>query len=1530
MDTDTPATLMSQMDLQRLVLTMQQDISAHNSALQELNALKTTILNLQKQNESLTQENERLRQQLNSQQGSTTTQAQPKSAPNATKKTPNNSWTEVIKRSKKVRNPADVTDKHRQAITRGFNLAPEGPKGYTTVYFNRSRRFTRTEVRNNLHLIKADASRIIDVTFPARNIIGVLVHLQYKDNLVSILTKNNINVVEGFDPTDPKHLADPKFKEMSLSKREDAAFDLQINRCAKSLVYLANRRSRLFASVANHFLENGWTTTEYIDSVAPVNNIFGSSGFKKSSGSSDVDIHYTSSSLPDHPLSASNPSSSIPTILNNTIPTTPPPPTALAPVINSASQLTPLTIGLWNARGLRDTTIDDVLRYCQSFSVLFITETWLNRHPIRLPTNWQQFHLPGVTVAGGGRGSRGITCLINPSCPLTAFQTPLPSALQEFALGIQLGRELRLICLYIPPEQADLYTENVSSILNAIPLDHDTIICGDLNARMGSFVGDSSTNNRGRLLQEYCADNQLNVLNCQLAHSTPTFEDRRSGRNVSSIVDYYISNVESLSFASLDTSSPPSSSSISIYSDLSLGSDHKLMSLTFDYHSNEPALAMPATPSPSPRLLWKLSRLQETDVRNLYAQRFTALSQPLLQQLISLVRSPPDTQPPIDTLNSDLTNCIYQALDESVTRQSQRPNFWKKFWTLDLQRLCDHREALYRKYRRCPASLDKAYWWNQHVEAYQKFKQALRRAKQVSWHAFCESLFKQDFSKAMSKIKLIKSRRQRQSGYLHVDGAQAGANAMRDHLATIYAGSNLPTNRPPCPFATHGRHLPYGVPPPQSASHLGGTRLANGDISTLNPHASPFIPSYLSHRTLPHDDSDPTRRVVSASVHNEAFDEIISIDHIIQQIKSLPYRKAPGRDSIRGEMLKPIQKPLATVLSYLFALTYQWSYTPADWRHGNVCSIYKKGPVTEASSFRPISLTSTLRKLFEMCLAPLVLTISPPLDVAQNGFRSARSALDSALSLQDLMKDYQNQHYHWPTVCFLDIKSAYDVVDRRVIWNSLLSANAPMPLVSLLSNLFDDVSISVLNQQCVSQELSLHTGLLQGSTLSPHLFSIFINSLPALLRQAASSSTTRVMSTSPSCAPSPLWSVITPTHATNIAINALLYADDVAILGSAREVKQMLTLAESHSLALGYRWAPAKCAIINPPSSTSSTFVDLTLYGESLPVVNEFVYLGIPFDRKGICTASIVKKCQRGTMASMAQLNSIGCNRSGFPLLFSTKLYASFIRPKLEYGIGIANMRVADFKALEKVQDTCLRMIFGGHRAASTMVFRHMTNLPLMRQRAAILVTQFCLRSQFLPEDGLLILLSDSLPGSSLKRLKKQHMAARALDEVPFANQRHMKQWFLAERQHWHAEFLTKTDMVLIRACRPTIGIDPVMYVPASRPCRSRLIRYRMGWLPGKPRPCACNEDHTSRRHLHECPTLPPTLLLSLPVPPADFTGTIIDHALNLIPSSSSPSNCPPWWSDLCTLLWHFDQLCNPDGDYTTDPVPGQVWASPA
>ncbi|KAG1273855.1 hypothetical protein G6F66_013085 [Rhizopus arrhizus] len=61
----------------------------------------------------------------------------------------------------------------------------------------------------------------------------------------------------------------------------------------------------------------------------------------------------------------------------------------------------------------------------------------------------------------------------------------------------------------------------------------------------------------------------------------------------------------------------------------------------------------------------------------------------------------------------------------------------------------------------------------------------------------------------------------------------------------------------------------------------------------------------------------------------------------------------------------------------------------------------------------------------------------------------------------------------------------------------------------------------------------------------------------------------------------------------------------------------MLDLAQIHSLTLGYKWSPPKCAVLNAPTATSSRYVPMSLYGQDLPTVEEFTYLGVPFDGKG-------------------------------------------------------------------------------------------------------------------------------------------------------------------------------------------------------------------------------------------------------------------------------------------------------------------------
>ncbi|OAD72680.1 hypothetical protein PHYBLDRAFT_168945 [Phycomyces blakesleeanus NRRL 1555(-)] len=85
--------------------------------------------------------------------------------------------------------------------------------------------------------------------------------------------------------------------------------------------------------------------------------------------------------------------------------------------------------------------------------------------------------------------------------------------------------------------------------------------------------------------------------------------------------------------------------------------------------------------------------------------------------------------------------------------------------------------------------------------------------------------------------------------------------------------------------------------------------------------------------------------------------------------------------------------------------------------------------------------------------------------------------------------------------------------------------------------------------------------------------------------------------------------------------------------------------------------------------------------------------------------------------------------------------------------------------------------------------------------------------------------------------------------------------------------------------------------------------------LPGTSKNCPCGTDHISRRHLAVCSLVPAHLLVCLPIP-SDQNCNPIDFAITALPNSSQ-APCPSYWVALLTILWHFDKLCNPDGDYT-------------
>ncbi|KAG1366054.1 hypothetical protein G6F61_013358 [Rhizopus arrhizus] len=122
------------------------------------------------------------------------------------------SWATVVSRSAKNKL------RRRAAAARGFQPV-SGEQGFEYVYIPRSRRMTYTEARRRLSRLGVDSWRILDVCYPAHSVVGLLVHLQYKPALLSLLEKAKIPTLDTFDPLDPANLADPKFDSVSAEER---------------------------------------------------------------------------------------------------------------------------------------------------------------------------------------------------------------------------------------------------------------------------------------------------------------------------------------------------------------------------------------------------------------------------------------------------------------------------------------------------------------------------------------------------------------------------------------------------------------------------------------------------------------------------------------------------------------------------------------------------------------------------------------------------------------------------------------------------------------------------------------------------------------------------------------------------------------------------------------------------------------------------------------------------------------------------------------------------------------------------------------------------------------------------------------------------------------------------------------------------------------------------------------------------------------------------------------------------------------
>ena len=160
---------------------------------------------------------------------------------------------------------------------------------------------------------------------------------------------------------------------------------------------------------------------------------------------------------------------------------------------------------------------------------------------------------------------------------------------------------------------------------------------------------------------------------------------------------------------------------------------------------------------------------------------------------------------------------------------------------------------------------------------------------------------------------------------------------------------------------------------------------------------------------------------------------------------------ATGPDKVAYPMLKHLPRSDIDFLLHIFNLFWSLHSFPSIWKTSSIIPIYKMGkPLDSPASFRPISLTSCVSKLFERIILSRLLFFlesNSILSPRQAGFCPGRSTLDQILFLSQSISDRFNKPRPGSRTILstIDFSKAFDSV-----WHPAFSTNL-FRLASLLA-----------------------------------------------------------------------------------------------------------------------------------------------------------------------------------------------------------------------------------------------------------------------------------------------------------------------------------------------------------------------------------------------------------------------------------------------------------------------------------------------
>ena len=381
------------------------------------------------------------------------------------------------------------------------------------------------------------------------------------------------------------------------------------------------------------------------------------------------------------------------------------------------------------------------------------------------------------------------------------------------------------------------------------------------------------------------------------------------------------------------------------------------------------------------------------------------------------------------------------------------------------------------------------------------------------------------------------------------------------------------------------------------------------------------------------DTLEPVQRI-------DSFNQLIAIQidfgELILSLRKLDDNVKSGPDQIPPFFLRRCIPSLAKPILQLFNKSLSTGIFPSSWKNSYIYPIYKSGDKAEVQNYRPISILSTLAKVFESIVTSrlsdfLLLSIAD----SQHGFVKGRSVLSNLLIYNDFIFDAFKSRSQVDSVYF-DFSKAFDTVNHDRLLGKVWNAGIRGTLFRWLGSYLVGRSQTVRTCGAESHSFQPTSGVPQGSNLGPLLFCIYINDLSDCLS---------------SC-------------------KILLYADDAKLYLVVENINDSLKLQRDINKFL--HWAAinglsvnsSKCFFVSFARSQLQLGTSYLIHNSQLEGVDSMRDLGVVFDSKmtfGNQIEIVVNKCLR----TLGFIKNVSRDfRSASTLV---KLYKSLLLPILTF-----------------------------------------------------------------------------------------------------------------------------------------------------------------------------------------------------------------------------------------------------------------------